>query len=256
MSKQWTNDQWENTDSITYSYDASGHTLSELEEQWTNNQWVNFDSLAYAYDANGYTVSVVEELWTNGQRMNFRLTNYTYDTNGSELTQLDEQWTNGQWINLDRTTYTYGPNGLETTAKYEAWNDSLWIPADGYLYFYDGAGNYSYYIASNISTIYDNVTSVSSANVDVPSQYALWQNYPNPFNPSTIIQFTVPSNGRAELKIFDVLGQEVATLFAGDATAGTIHQVQFNASNLSSGIYFSRLEFGGKMQVKKMLLLK
>jgi hypothetical protein len=84
----------------------------------------------------------------------------------------------------------------------------------------------------------------------------LAQNYPDPFNPSTTIQFTIPSNGRAVLKVFNVLGQEVATLFDGETTAGTNHQAQFNGSNLASGIYFSRLEFGGKMQVKKMLLLK
>ena len=90
----------------------------------------------------------------------------------------------------------------------------------------------------------------------VPSVFNLAQNYPDPFNPSTTIQFTVPSNGRAILKIFNLLGQEVATLFDGEATEGTYHQVQFNGSNLASGIYFSRLEFGGKMQVKKMLLLK
>ena len=89
-----------------------------------------------------------------------------------------------------------------------------------------------------------------------PRNWSLAQNYPNPFNPSTIIQFTVPSSGRAVLKVFNVLGQEVATLFDGEATAGIYHQVQFNGSNLASGIYFSRLEFGGKMQVKKMLLLK
>ena len=90
----------------------------------------------------------------------------------------------------------------------------------------------------------------------VPESFLLFQNFPDPFNPSTIIQFTVPSNGRAVLKVFNVLGQEVATLFDGEATPGTNHQVQFNASNLASGIYFSRLEFGGNMQVRKMLLLK
>ncbi|MGA9406306.1 MAG: T9SS type A sorting domain-containing protein [Bacteroidota bacterium] len=90
----------------------------------------------------------------------------------------------------------------------------------------------------------------------VATVFNLAQNYPDPFNPSTTIQFTVPYNGRAILKVFNVLGQEVATLFDGEAVAGTNHQVQFNASNLASGIYFYRLEFGGKMQVKKMLLLK
>ncbi len=90
----------------------------------------------------------------------------------------------------------------------------------------------------------------------VATVFSLAQNYPDPFNPSTTIQFAIPSNGRAVLKVFNVLGQEVATLFDAETTAGTNHQVQFNASNLASGIYFSRLEFGGKMQVKKMLLLK
>ena len=86
--------------------------------------------------------------------------------------------------------------------------------------------------------------------------FELSQNFPNPFNPTTNIQFTVPASGRALLKVYNTLGQEVATLFDGEATAGTNHQVQFNASNLASGIYFSRLEFDGRIQVKKMLLLK
>ncbi len=86
--------------------------------------------------------------------------------------------------------------------------------------------------------------------------FELAQNFPNPFNPSTSIQFTVPTDGRATLKVFNTLGQEVATLFNDNATAGIYHQVQFNGSNLASGIYFSRLEFNGKMQVRKMLLLK
>jgi len=86
--------------------------------------------------------------------------------------------------------------------------------------------------------------------------FELSQNFPNPFNPSTNIQFTVPTDGRATLKVFNTLGQEVATLFNDNASAGIYHQVQFNAANLASGIYFSQLEFAGKVQIKKMLLLK
>ena len=71
-----------------------------------------------------------------------------------------------------------------------------------------------------------------------------------------MIQFTVPNDGKATLNVYNVIGQEVATLFNDEAVAGVVHQVQFNGSNLASGIYFSRLEFDGKMQVKKMLLLK
>ena len=100
------------------------------------------------------------------------------------------------------------------------------------------------------------VTGVKTTLSIAPASFALEQNYPNPFNPSTIIQFTVPTNGRAVLKVFNILGQEVATLFDGVAAAGEYHQETFDASRLASGIYFSRLEFGGNMQMKKMLMLK
>jgi hypothetical protein len=89
-----------------------------------------------------------------------------------------------------------------------------------------------------------------------PKVFALNQNYPNPFNPTTDIQFTVPTDGRAVLKVFSTIGQEVATLFNDEVTAGKYNQVQFNASNLASGIYFARLEFDGKVQMKKMLFIK
>ncbi|HTP81142.1 MAG TPA: T9SS type A sorting domain-containing protein, partial [Bacteroidota bacterium] len=86
--------------------------------------------------------------------------------------------------------------------------------------------------------------------------FRLRQNYPNPFNPSTTIQFTVPSDGRASLKVFDILGREVATLVDGEVKAGVLQQATFDASKMSSGIYFARLQFGGKQLMKKMLLLK
>ncbi len=89
-----------------------------------------------------------------------------------------------------------------------------------------------------------------------PHEFILSQNYPNPFNPSTSIEFTVPSNGRAALKVFNMLGQEVATLFEGTAEAGMYNQAQFNAANMVTGVFVLRLEFGGKVQVKKMMLIK
>jgi hypothetical protein len=118
------------------------------------------------------------------------------------------------------------------------------------------AGTYSYrlkQIDRNGAFKYSQEIRIS---IEVPRVLALSQNYPDPFNPSTTIQFTVPTDGRAILKVYNALGQEVATLFNGVATAGEYHQTRFDASRLSSGIYFSRLEFGGKMQMKKMLHLK
>ena len=84
----------------------------------------------------------------------------------------------------------------------------------------------------------------------------LGQNYPNPFNPSTKIEFTLPQDGHALVRVFNTVGQVVATLFDGVAQAGRYYQVSFDASKLSSGVYYSRLDFNGNHIVKKLLLVK
>ncbi len=89
----------------------------------------------------------------------------------------------------------------------------------------------------------------------LPEAYALDQNYPNPFNPSTTITFSLPHASHVSLKVFDLLGQEVATLVNGNQTAGP-HEVTFNAAGLSSGVYFYKLVSGDFAQVKKMSLVK
>jgi hypothetical protein len=89
-----------------------------------------------------------------------------------------------------------------------------------------------------------------------PLKFELSQNYPNPFNPTTTIGFTIPADGMTTLKIYNTLGQEVATLMNEPLKAVEYHQVHFDASKLASGIYFARLQSGGKSILKKMNLLK
>jgi hypothetical protein len=89
----------------------------------------------------------------------------------------------------------------------------------------------------------------------LPDQYALDQNYPNPFNPATTIRYGIPNAAKVTLKIYNVLGQEVATLVDADQTAGT-YNVRFDAGSLASGMYLYRINAGQFVQVKKMLLLK
>jgi hypothetical protein len=89
-----------------------------------------------------------------------------------------------------------------------------------------------------------------------PDKFILGQNYPNPFNPSTVIEFVVPKSGFATMKVYNALGQEVATIFQGNAEAEKINTARFNASNLPSGLYFYTLRSVGKADTKRMLLLK
>jgi pectate lyase len=89
----------------------------------------------------------------------------------------------------------------------------------------------------------------------LPLQFSLEQNYPNPFNPATIIKFSVGTYGHTSLRIYDILGRQIAVLVNEIKPAGS-YQVGWNASDMPSGIYFYRLDAGGFTQVKKMLMLK
>ena len=118
------------------------------------------------------------------------------------------------------------------------------------------SGNYAYrlkQIDNNGTFKYSQELAVTIA---VPKVFSMNQNYPNPFNPTTNIEFTVATDGKAVLKVYNTLGQEVAVLYNGTAQAGRIIQTHFDASRLASGIYFSRLEADGKSLVKRMMFIK
>jgi hypothetical protein len=89
----------------------------------------------------------------------------------------------------------------------------------------------------------------------LPEQFGLFQNYPNPFNPKTTIAFAVPSGGDYSLTIFNVTGQEVVS-FTGVAEGGQIETVEFDATDIASGVYFYRLDTDGFSQSRKMVLMK
>ncbi|MFO7446981.1 MAG: T9SS type A sorting domain-containing protein, partial [Ignavibacteriaceae bacterium] len=93
----------------------------------------------------------------------------------------------------------------------------------------------------------------------LPVEYSLSANYPNPFNPNTIINYNIPNDGFVSLKIYDILGKEVADLINDVRSAGS-YNVEFNASNLASGVYIYRIQVnsknGGYTASKKMLLTK
>jgi len=117
------------------------------------------------------------------------------------------------------------------------------------------AGNYSYRLKQ---VDFNGTFSYSDeVNVDVtgPVQFELSQNYPNPFNPGTTIKFSIPQSSNVSLKIFNTLGQEVSTLINQNMESG-VHTINFDASQLNSGIYFYRLDAGSYSEVKKMTLLK
>jgi len=109
--------------------------------------------------------------------------------------------------------------------------------------------------------IWDETTGIENGN-DLPAKFLLYQNYPNPFNPTTKIKYTIPNVGRSEaspnkvmLKVYDILGREVATLVNEEKPPGN-YEVEFNGTNLPSGVYFYRIKAGSFIQTRKMVLLR
>jgi hypothetical protein len=90
---------------------------------------------------------------------------------------------------------------------------------------------------------------------EIPTEYSLSQNYPNPFNPTTKIKFALPQTALTKIIIYDLLGREVQTLINKELEAG-YHEINFEASNFQSGVYFYSIRSGDFIQTKKMVLMK
>ena len=116
-------------------------------------------------------------------------------------------------------------------------------------------GKYSYRLKQIDNDGQFEYSKIVEVSVSEPTKFVLEQNYPNPFNPTTKINFSIPEVQQVQLKVYDVLGNEVATLVNEEKAPGT-YEVQFNASNLTSGIYFYTLKAGSFSETKKLMLLK
>ena len=99
------------------------------------------------------------------------------------------------------------------------------------------------------------VTGVEDVKGGMPNIFSLEQNYPNPFNPTTVIEYSIQNGGMVRLTVYDILGQEIVTLVNNAQTPG-LYEVEFNAQNLTSGIYFYRLTVGSLSEAKKLMFLK
>jgi glucuronoarabinoxylan endo-1,4-beta-xylanase len=124
------------------------------------------------------------------------------------------------------------------------------------------SGSYQYRVRAftkYTESDFSNTVTVSISGVNdqkkIPAAFALEQNYPNPFNPSTKIRYSIPKESFVSLRVFNLLGSEVATLVNGKLSAGE-HEAVFDGSSLPSGMYLYRLEAGESVSTKKFVLLK
>jgi hypothetical protein len=169
-----------------------------------------------------------------------------YVNDGSGDTRVELQDGNHHYENMWDANLANDPLNIDVV------QNSTFSEIRGILYY-----SFSYYklVPRKDDDFVGYVTDVKQDNSETPVSYNLSQNYPNPFNPSTVISYSIPNESNVSLKIYNLLGQEVKTLVDESKAPGT-YKVNFNAGDLSSGIYFYSLHAGNFYQVKKMILIK
>ena len=124
----------------------------------------------------------------------------------------------------------------------------------------DGTGGKNLFVGTDGSGVWrrplsEMLTSAEKLSTDLPTHFCLDQNYPNPFNPTTAISYQLTAISFVTLKVFDLVGRDVATLVSEELTPGN-YTCQWNAAGLPSGVYFYRLEAGSYVETKKLVLLR
>lgn len=216
-----------------------GQMFESYPENMPDN---NGQNIFAAYEINMFNQSGMNFMWSGGRRGG----NIQFGNNADfKLSYTQEQ--------LD----FYGLTKSEIKVKY--WDSSLqsWVTINNNVTV-DETNNTVSFSTNTVSNFYvlsdGSVTDVNNIE-EIPAEFVLSQNYPNPFNPSTSINYQLAADSHVQLNVFDILGNEIATLVNESQSAGS-YVVRFNASDLSSGVYFYKIKANNFTQIRKMLLVK
>ena len=260
------------------SVDLARQTLTVGEEQWTGDlilptleEFYNISVTAFDQtEITSFSLPNATKFTTAGPLIvdsiayaaisNFRYSIKPYIRNNGTQTQIEnitiklictDPWVTDVYPN-QRTCPNLAPGQiLGLSQLFAVTYDSATFPGYFNLTFEISSTGQLYWTDS-IKSI---VTGIDDGINEVPTEFSLAQNYPNPFNPTTTIKYSIPKLSFVTIKIYDVLGREVATLVNEEKTIGN-YKVEFNGSNLSSGIYFYTLKAGKFTQTRKLVLMK
>ncbi len=231
----------------------------------TSAEWIEDET--YEYDAGNMSGLSVT---TNRKKMYFSQWLSTWEDHykkGTELcvTYWDSakgDWGENYFLNINAETTKLDTSEYpEIIGGYDA---NPWISADGKVLFFASTRNVNWKDTVASPDIYvsyllvdENGDTVTTIKNDSPRTYnfTLHQNYPNPFNPTTTISYSLEKSGFVKLNVYDLLGREVGNLINKEQAMGN-YKVEFNASSLTSGVYFYRLQSGDFVEAKKLILLR
>ncbi len=272
---------WKSTDAGA-TWDSTGMYLPQAgtEAGWNNAMWVDGNKVWFGTNnTRVYYSTNSGSSWSFGATTGSANT-YSVAFNGSgtgftgQTIALKSTDGGGNWatVTLAGTGTVYSFNNVSDRFWYDR-GSSIYYSNDNGANFasqYTGTGTYqamslkldgttirgwSVTSAGGIAMYNETLIGITNNQTGVPSNYLLSQNYPNPFNPTTKINFSLPKSGAVSLRVYDVLGNEVATIVSGNLNAGS-YTIDWNASQYASGVYFYRLQSGNFTQTKKMILVK
>jgi len=223
-STVYLHDTWDYSDhSMTW-----GGSYSGLDHKLTDPLPVELTSFTSSINRN-----IVNLNWKTAMEVN----NYGFDVERTQLAESDPLW--------EKIGFIEGHGNSNSPKEYNFLDVGI------------SYGSYAYRLKQidNDGTFeYSEIIEVDAGNI--PDGFVLEQNYPNPFNPSTVIKFGLAESQQVTLTVYDILGNEIAQLFNETAEAGKVYEIEFNAADLSSGVYYYRLSTPLKSLVRKLLLLR
>jgi Secretion system C-terminal sorting domain len=278
-ANSFTNGGWESADNHILTFPMGDTTLSAIAPVVHVATPTTADNTVYfRVDMNGAVerfhntpITGLKSVWVGGAALPLQWpSNWTFpDTASGILVKMYDDGTHSDSIAGDKvfSNMLVFPTGTPASVdfKYGAVFDGVDTLNGGASYLDNEAGfSQNHFVSLHIGggTVYrinmfgDQATAIQQVpDNNIPETYTLSQNYPNPFNPTTNIVYTVPKSGLVTLKVYNILGQEVTTLFQGFQNTGK-YIANFDASKLSSGVYFYRLQAGNATLTKKMMLMK
>ena len=259
--------RYDAANSYDYAFDLAVDDLGNVYVTGESYEtWVDYATIKY--DASGNQIWVARYNSNSSFSTDFAI---ALVLDGSSNVYVTGRSSGSGRYDLDYATIKYNESGNEmwverynvTQEHFEEWTTMYSGDYDAArILAVDGTGNVCILARSggNGWSVYTTIKYIEPPSFveqisGMPQQYSLEQNYPNPFNPSTTIKYSIPTESIVQIKVYDILGGEVATLVNEEKIAGN-YSVQFNTNNLVSGVYFYRIQAGDFIETKKMVLIR
>ncbi len=263
--QRFINEQWSNSTKYTNSYNNESLVDEYVTYNWdeTIGNWNPVKKTSYTYNDSG-----IEETFTlyaydvvNGWGKIVTCTG-EFNTMGLPIRYYYYHQFPGAAYSYEEYVRSYSYDGSNNCKQITSYHITYYRPSMVVtmpltmrlkVYFND-RNNFVEFTCCTVTVEYQTITNIKDEQNGL-TNYKLYSNYPNPFNPNTTITFDLPIKEKVSLKIYDILGNEIATLFDEELSQGT-HSKQWVANNLSSGIYFYTLKTPSFTSTKKMILIK